>query len=297
MNTSRSRMARATRYLSTPQQKKEVVRIESKAKYTTTDYESAAAKAPYDIRAQRQLGMHYEQTHDWENAKDVYMRVLTQNPLNPDAHFYLGNMYQSMGDMVKARQSYEEALALDPSHRATLDILTSGRGSNENTTVLEQSAIKNPKGPAQKLTLIKQKLNSGDYEDAIKLSVLAREKFPEHGGFVYLQGRAFEELGEIDRAKSSYQSAIKMDPRNEDAHLSLGHLYFNQGKYVYAALAFSDVVYLNNYDVDARYMQGLSYFNANEWGRSAAAWEDLLHYASEHPLVKTLLPQIGRAHV
>ena len=290
LNTSRDRLARATRYLASPQ-KKEVVRIESRAKFSTQDYEVAAQKAPFDIRAQRQLGMHYEQIHDWENAKDVYMRVLTKNPLNPDAHFYLGNMYQNMGENKKARDSYEEALALDPSHRATLDILATGRGTSDNTAVLEQSAAKNPDGPAQKLTLIKQKINSGDYEDAIKLAVLALEQFSDHGGFVYLQGRAYVGMGEIDRAKSSFQRAIKMDPRNENAHLSLGNLYFNQGKYVYAALAFSDVVYLNNYDVDARYMQGLSYFNANEWGRATSAWEDLLHYSPQHPLVKILLPQ------
>ncbi len=290
LQTSSRRLAHATRYLSSPQ-KKEVVRIESKVKYTTRDYEEAAAKAPHDLRTQRQLGMHYEQIHDWENAKDVYLRILTQNPLNPDAHFYLGNMYQNMGEMNKSRQSYEEALALDPNHRATLGVLAGGKGIAENQTVLEESAALNPEGPAHKLALIKQKLNSGKLEEAVKLTVLAQEQFPKQGGFVYLQGRAYEELGEVERAKRSYQKSIKMDPRNEEAHLSLGHLYFNQGKFIYAALAFSDVVYLNNYDVDARYMQGLSYFNGDEWARAAAAWEDLLHYAPQHPLVKTLLPQ------
>lgn len=290
LKTSSRRLAHATRYLSTPQ-KKEVLRIESKEKYSTRDYEEAAAKAPHDLRTQRQLGMHYEQIQDWENAKDVYLRILTQNPLNPDAHFYLGNLYQNMDEMHKARQSYEEALALDPNHRATLSVLAGSKGTVENLTVLEESAALNPDGPAQKLTLIKKKLNTGNFEDAVKLAIIAQEQFPKQVGFVYLQGRAYEELGELDRAKRSYQKSIKMDPRNEESHLSLGHLYFNQGKYVYAALAFSDVVYLNNYDVDARYMQGLSYFNADEWGRAAASWEDLLHYAPQHPLVKTLLPQ------
>jgi len=290
MKTSSGKLAHATRYLMAPQ-KKEVVRLESREKYTTQDYEAAAAKAPHDLRTQRQLGMHYEQTHDWENAKDVYLRVLTKNPLNPDAHFYLGNMYQNMGDSRKARQSYEEALALDPSHRATLGVLAGGNNAVENQSVLEKSAMLNPDGPAQKLTLIKMKLNAGDFDEAIKLAVIAQEEFPKQVGFIYLQGRAHEELGDIERAKRSYQKTIKMDPRKEEAHLSLGHLYFNQGKYVYAALAFSDVVYLNNYDVDARYMQGLSYFNADEWGRAASVWEDLLHYSPQHPLVKTLLPQ------
>ena len=62
-------------------------------------------------------------------------------------------------------------------------------------------------------------------------------------------------------------------------------------EYVYAALSYSDVVYVNPEDQDARYMQGLSYFNAKEWGRAAAAWEDLLVYAPNNALVRNLLPQ------
>lgn len=291
MNSSLSRMAYATRFLTADESKKEVVRLESKEKFSTADFEAAADKEPNNILVQRQLGMHYEQRQDWENAKDVYLRIVAKNPHHPDAHYFLGNMYQNLGDMGKARQAYEEALALDPNHRATLDMLAAGKNSRENTDVLERSALHDPEGPAQKLTIIKQKLNASDYDEAIKLAVSSQDQYPENSGFVYLQGKAHESLGNMDKAKTAYQNAIKMDPRNEEAHLSLGHLYFNQGKYVYAALAFSDVVYLNNYHVDARYMQGLSYFNANEWGRAASSWEDLLHYAPEHPLVKTLLPQ------
>ncbi|GIS72381.1 MAG: hypothetical protein CM1200mP10_19580 [Candidatus Neomarinimicrobiota bacterium] len=47
------------------------------------------------------------------------------------------------------------------------------------------------------------------------------------------------------------------------------------GKYIYAALGFGDVVYLDPQGLDARYMQGLSYFNAQEWGLAASVWEDL----------------------
>ena len=62
-------------------------------------------------------------------------------------------------------------------------------------------------------------------------------------------------------------------------------------RFIYAALSYSDAVYLDPDNADFRYMQGLSYFNAYEWGRTAAAWEDLLHYRPNDPIVKTLLPQ------
>ena len=63
------------------------------------------------------------------------------------------------------------------------------------------------------------------------------------------------------------------------------------GKYVYAALSFSNAVYLDPDNPDHRYMQGLSYFNATEWGRAAAAWEDMLHYNPNNAIVRNLLPQ------
>ena len=82
-----------------------------------------------------------------------------------------------------------------------------------------------------------------------------------------------------------------MHSKDIQPHLLLADLYFEQGRYVYAALSYSDAVYLDSDNSDYRYMQGLSYFNAHEWGRTAASWEDLLHYRPNDAIVKTLLPQ------
>ncbi|GIS57003.1 MAG: hypothetical protein CM1200mP1_09410 [Candidatus Neomarinimicrobiota bacterium] len=54
--------------------------------------------------------------------------------------------------------------------------------------------------------------------------------------FLYLKGRAFEGLGDLDKAKATYQESIKKDPTHHESYVALGNLYFNQGKYVYAAL-------------------------------------------------------------
>ena len=130
-----------------------------------------------------------------------------------------------------------------------------------------------------------------NYIEALNLSEEASQKYPEQTGFVQLIGENQLKLGRVEEAKRSFQRAIKLDPKEVKPHISLADLYFEQGKYVYAALSYSDAVYIDPDNTDYRYMQGLSYFNAQEWGRTASSWEDLLNYRPNDPMVKSLLPQ------
>lgn len=293
LNTSRHRLAQATKFLE-PLNKQPLVKIESKPIFTTADYEQAADKEPGNIRLQRQLGLHYEALQEWEKAKDVYFRILTRDPLNPDAHYYLGALYARLGALDQARQSFEEALDLDPNHGATLEALSAmgmaGEGSF-TAEVLERSTTQSPQGPARLLNQIHARLESQDYEEALSLAREGERTFPTQVGFVYLEGVALQELGNMEQAKKAFQTAIKLNPQHEESHLALANLYFDLGKYVYAALSYQEAIYLNPQNTEARYMQGLAYYNTAEWGRATQAWEDLLHYDQNNPLVRNLLAQ------
>ena len=148
-----------------------------------------------------------------------------------------------------------------------------------------------PEGPAQKITIIRQRLVEGNYTDALRLCEEGQKNFPTHNGFLQLTGETELALGNIEDAKSAFQRSIKLNAKDKNSHVSLANLYFDLGKYVYAALSFGDVIFLDPEDADSRYMQGLSYFKAQEWGRAAAAWEDLLHYKPDNEVVRVLLPQ------
>ena len=294
LSDSKRKMGRAMKYID-PKRERQLTRLESRTVYSTVDFEQAADSSPGDLRIQRQLGLHYEVNGNWSKAKDVYLRQVARHYNNPDSHFYLGSLYEKLGDLQKARQSYEEALDLDPNHKGTLDALAikdeGSPGLEMSRQVLVRTASKAPEGPAKKLTLIHEKINEGRFNEAISMANEAIESYPDQNGFIYLQAVSYTELGEIDLAKASFQKSIKMDPKHKQSHLGLANLYYNMGKYIYAALSFGDVVYLDTQHLDARYMQGLSYFNAQEWGLAASVWEDLLHYQNQHPLVRNLLPQ------
>ena len=119
--------------------------------------------------------------------------------------------------------------------------------------------------------LIREAMAGNNYIEALNLSEEASQKYPEQNSFVQLVGENQLKLGRVEEAKRSFQRAIKLDPKEVKPHVSLADLYFEQGKFVYAALSYSDAVYLDPDNSDHRYMQGLSYFNAQEWGRTASS--------------------------
>jgi len=287
-------LARATNYID-DKQKRKVEKIETRRTPTTADLERAARKEPNDIRLQVDLARNYETAQRFEDAKEIYLKLAAQNPFNADAHFHLGSFYARFGQKTKARHAFDEAMDVQPNHRATIEAMATLFGSKEDRNlsddVLAKSAERDPKGPAQRMQRIRKSLDDRNFEYAAKLAQGGQETFPRQSGFVFLKGKAFEGMGDTDKAKASYQEAIKKDPTHHESYVALGDLYNNQGKHVYAALTYGDAVRLEPSDARSRYKQGLCYFKGSEWGRAASAWEDLLHYDPHNREVKDLLPQ------
>jgi tetratricopeptide (TPR) repeat protein len=295
LQASNRELARATRYYYKEDPQKRMVSLDSKPFFSREDFEKESRLNPDNLYVQRQLGMHYEANGDYAAAKEVYLHEVRKNPGNPDAHFFLGSLYATLGEYQKSKNALEEALYLDPNHGATIEAMSmfvqTDQQKQLSRDILTLSSQRAPDGRAKRITIIREKMASGDYTEALNLSEEASEKFPTHTGFVQLIGENHLRLGRVEQAKKTFQRAVKLNSKDVQPHLSLADLYFEQGKYVYAALSFSDAVYLEPDNPDYRYMQGLSYFNAQEWGRTAAAWEDLLHYRPNDAVVRTLLPQ------
>ena len=49
-------------------------------------------------------------------ARELYQRVLRQNPRNVEAHGGLGDIARAQGDLNAAKASYERALAASPAY-------------------------------------------------------------------------------------------------------------------------------------------------------------------------------------
>ena len=287
-------LARATSILEEKQSKKvEFVNLQKTP--TTSELESAARLEPNDFRKQVDLARNYEANGRFNDSKEIYLKLAAQNPRNADAHFHLGSYYARFDQLTKARHAFDEALDVQPNHRATIEAMATIFGQNEKRTfsddILAKSAQKDPTGPAQQISKIRKNLDEFNYEYAARLAQTGQDLFPKQGAFILLKGKAFEGMGDLEKAKASYQESIQNDPRHGESYIALGDLYSGQGKHLYAALTYSDAVRLDPSNEDIRYKQGLGYFKANEWGRAASAWEDLLYYDPKNQKVNLLLPQ------
>ena len=287
-------LARATSILEQKQSKKvEFVNLQKTP--TTSELENAARLEPNDFRKQVDLARNYEANGRFNDSKEIYLKLAAQNPRNADAHFHLGSYYARFDQLTKARHAFDEALDAQPNHRATIEAMATIFGQNEKRTfsddILAKSAQKDPTGPAQQISKIRKNLDEFNYEYAARLAQTGQDLFPKQGAFILLKGKAFEGMGDLEKAKASYQESIQNDPRHGESYIALGDLYSGQGKHLYAALTYSDAVRLDPSNEDIRYKQGLGYFKANEWGRAASAWEDLLYYDPKNQKVNLLLPQ------
>ena len=287
-------LAKATDLLENKEKKKiEFAKLQKTP--TTAELENAARNEPNDFRKQVDLARNYEASGRFDDSKEIYLRLAAQNPMNADAHFHLGAYYARFDQMTKARHAFDEALDIQPNHRATIEAMATFFNKVQDRSfsdeVLAKSAEKDPTGPAQQISRIRKSLNEFNFEYAARLAQSGQDNFPNQDAFILLKGKAFEGMGDIEKAKSSYQESIKANPANHEPYIALGDLYSSQGKHLYAALTYSDAIRLDPADEDIRFKQGLGYFKSNEWGRAASSWEDLLYYDPDNQKVNLLLPQ------
>ena len=287
-------LAKATSFIDNKNSKK-IKRATMRVSPSTSDLEKAAKSEPNDFRKQIDLARHYEANGQFEYAKEIYLKMASQHSINANAHFHLGSFYSRFGQMTKARHSFDEALDVQPNHRATIEMMATLFGTTENRSlsndILTKSAKKDPNGPARRMQSIRKSLDERNFENAAKLAQGGQDMFPKQSGFTFLKGMAFEGMGNLEKAKASYQESIKKDPGHQESYVALANLYFAQGKHIYAALTYGDAIRIDPSDTKSRFKQGLSYFKGSEWGRAASSLEDLLHYDPHNIEVKALLPQ------
>jgi len=86
----------------------------------------------------KNLGDYLYRAQRYDEAFDAFVRVVRLAPLHgPDVHLKLGNIHYRRGALEQARQSWEQALALDPGNRIVM----------ANLSALPQPAPESEAGP------------------------------------------------------------------------------------------------------------------------------------------------------
>lgn len=126
-----------------------------------------------------------------------------------------------------------------------------------------------PRSDREKLTMAAEQ---ADHSAVLALVQDMQTKGDQHFDLFGFRGRAYQGLGQHEKASSDFITAIAMGDNTDTAYLSLGRSYAALGRFDFAAAAFDKAVALNQKNLDALVLGGLAHA-AN--GDQDAAYQQL----------------------
>jgi protein involved in polysaccharide export with SLBB domain/Tfp pilus assembly protein PilF len=111
----------------------------------------------------------------------------------------------------------------------------------------------------------------------------------------YVEGTRYAIAGRLTEAASAFEQAVRLDPKNGDAHFSLGNVYAEQGRWEAAVSAYERAVSLRKKDGEAYNNLGVALAALGRYERAGAAFERAIELFPEWAEPRYHLSQIHKS--
>jgi tetratricopeptide (TPR) repeat protein len=182
------------------------------------------------LSAHLDRGWDLAQRGDAQGAIACARKALELDPQSPEVHNLLGYTAALAGDSEEALEHYRQAIALDENYFEAMlnaaEVLIAPLEEWDEAIALCEDALELAETPEEIADAILLKvdalLGKGDREEAKRtMRGLPDEPF-ENANYTFMIGRAYYELGELDRAAPYIEDAAVKDPEHGDALYYLG---------------------------------------------------------------------------
>lgn len=168
-----------------------------------TEYKMAIWLDSFNIAAYRHLCRAFEEQGDYNQAIEIYNKLITLAPNIPDLYSNLANIYYIKGEFDLAISNYQTAITLNPNPSWTSII-------------------------AQTMGFVYQE-NKSDPDAAISAYQTAYVLTPDDIDIYVNLGSAFYDKEDYNNALQIYRQALEFQPHNAKIHCNLGFLYWGKG--------------------------------------------------------------------
>jgi protein O-mannosyl-transferase len=181
------------------------------------------------------MGCAWRQTSFWRNSDSLWTRTLACTSRNGQAHHGLGNLFLDRGQIDKAIEQYQAAIAIEPDNAmahynlgvalASMGRLDEAIEQYRKTVQLQpnDAAAQNNLGQA---LLIRGQIEKGmtHCQEALRIDPQFAEAHYNVGNVLYFRGR-------MDEAIAEYQAAVRTKPELAPAHYHLGLALARRGRF------------------------------------------------------------------
>jgi tetratricopeptide (TPR) repeat protein len=238
------------------------------------------AEIPQILEKPFDKGLFLFMNKEYEDAIPYFKKVVSENLLNAEAHYYLGVCYRHTRNM-RAIDELKAAIDINPRYAEAFYEL----GLTYNDFKFFKKAVEafdsalrlKPDYREAKLNMAISYTELGEHENAIKiLETLSKTSF-EAETFYYL-GYNYNKVGDHRKALNAYKEAIRLSPEYTEAYIGLGASYMVLQMWERAIEALNRATQIDPKIADAHFLLGLAYL----------AKEDISSAEEEYKILKDL---------
>lgn len=172
-------------------------------------------------KAQFALANVYTQYKKFEKAKEIFAKMLEDNPKNVNAIYGIGSVYHALGDFKNAETYLRKTLSLQPTHENALNGLgyiyaQQGKNLDEAEALIKRALKNSPENGSFLDSLGWVYFKQGKFTEAVITLESANQKLPNNVEILMHLGDAYNKTGELEKARQVWLQAQTIEPDNSD---------------------------------------------------------------------------------
>lgn len=196
---------------------------------STSAYETALKNAsklsPKNVDIYKSLGIIYLQQGKLKEAESAYKLVLGLEPQDAEANFYLGSIYEELKNRELAKKYVKAALEARPDYYEALNFLgyiyvEENQNLGQAEAMIRKALEFDPDNGAYTDSLGWLYFKKGNLKEALKYLEKASALFEDPVILDHL-GDVYYKLRDLEKAKSSWQKSLQLDPKQEQVREKL----------------------------------------------------------------------------
>jgi tetratricopeptide (TPR) repeat protein len=189
------------------------------------------------LTAHLDRGWDLAQKGDSAGASACAKRALELDPQSPEVHNLMGYASALEGEPEEALEHYRQAIALDETYFEAMlnaaEVMIAPLGDVEGAVAQIEDALDYAESDEEIADCILLKVDAlmakADYEEAKRAMKMLPDGPFSGPSYLFLIGRAWYELGQLDKAAPLIEQAASADPTSADAQYYLGLVRDEQG--------------------------------------------------------------------
>lgn len=207
-------------------------------------------------------------------------RLIAADPQNDSLLFLRARAFYEEQSFDPAIQDVALALQIDslqpPYFHLLADIFMDYYKSREALRIMETAADRFPGRVPTLLKLSEFQLILKKHSEALSSIDKIFRKDPQNAEAWFMTGQICKDMGQLDRAISSYKKCISFTPDNMDAYISLGQIYaFKKDKIALEYL--NNALRIDSNSMEARHAIADYYSEIGDLKKAVATYRDIIN--------------------